>query len=84
LSEFLVEAVLLTLLGGLLGVAAGALISYGISLAANKFGFAWEFSVPVSGILLGLGVASGIGLVFGVFPERKAAKLDPIEALRYE
>lgn len=84
LSEFLVEAVLLTLLGGLLGVAAGALISYGISLAANKFGFAWEFSVPVSGILLGLGVASGIGLVFGVFPARKAAKLDPIEALRYE
>lgn len=84
LAEFLTEAVLVTVLGGLLGVAFGALISYAISLVAKAVGFAWAFSVPLSGILLGVGVAGGIGLIFGVFPARKAAKLDPIEALRYE
>lgn len=84
LSEFLIEAILLTLGGGLLGVGLGALISYGISIIAQSAGLAWEFSVPLSGIALGVGVAGGIGLLFGVFPARRAARLDPMEALRYE
>lgn len=84
LLEFLVEAILLTLAGGVLGILAGAGFAYVVSIAANAFGFPWAFAVPLSGILLGLGVAGGIGLVFGVFPARRASKLDPIEALRYE
>jgi putative ABC transport system permease protein len=84
LSEFLVEAVLLTIAGGILGIGFGALVSFVISKGATAYGLPWAFSVPLSGIALGMGVSGGIGLLFGVFPARRAAKLDPIEALRYE
>ncbi len=84
LKEFLYESLLLTLIGGVIGILAGALVSYIISLVATSQGFPWSFAVPLSGILLGLGVSGGIGLIFGVLPARAAAKLDPIEALRYE
>jgi ABC-type antimicrobial peptide transport system permease subunit len=84
LSEFLIEAILLTAAGGILGIALGAGVSYLISLVANGLGFEWEFSVPLYGIILGVGVSSAIGLVFGVFPARRAAKMDPMEALRHE
>lgn len=78
-AQFLAEAVTLTAVGGALGVAIGI----GIALAA---GAALEFpvSTPLWSVLLGLGVSSAVGLVFGMWPALKAAKLDPIEALRYE
>ncbi len=84
LAEFLIESILLTVFGGIMGVVFGAGISFGIAKIAQSFGFAWQFSVPISGILIGVGVAGIIGLVFGVFPARRAAKMDPMEALRYE
>lgn len=84
LSEFLIEAILLTVAGGILGVLLGAGISYLIALLANNFGFDWKFTVPFYGIALGVGVSSAIGLIFGVFPARRAAKMDPMEALRHE
>ncbi len=84
LQEFLFEAVLLTITGGILGIIIGGAISYLISVIAQHFGFAWKFIIPSSGIALGLGVAGGIGLVFGVFPARSASKMDPITALQHE
>ena len=84
LQEFLIEAVLLTMAGGLMGIALGALISFGIAQIAQGQGFAWKFTVPISGVLLSVGTASLIGLVFGVFPARKASLMDPIEALGHE
>ncbi len=84
LAEFLLEALLVTLLGGVIGIALGTLLSLLISVVAGALGFAWKFSVPLSGIALGLGVSGTIGLVFGVFPARRASRLDPIEALRHE
>jgi len=85
LLQFLVEAVLLTALGGIIGVFLGASISFLISLALSRFlAVNWIFTFPVMGALLGLGVAALIGLVFGIYPARQASKKSPIEALRYE
>jgi putative ABC transport system permease protein len=84
LYEFIVEAVLLTLLGGVLGVLFGIGLSFLIAKGAQSAGLEWQFIVPLSGVFIGVGVSGVIGLVFGVLPARNAAKLDPIEALRYE
>ncbi|MCX6797498.1 MAG: ABC transporter permease [Candidatus Doudnabacteria bacterium] len=84
LYEFLIEAVLITLLGGAVGVAGGAFLGWLVSLIAKASGLEWSFVVPTYAILLGLGVAGGIGLIFGVLPARSASKLDPVEAMRYE
>jgi putative ABC transport system permease protein len=84
LYEFLIEAILLTILGGILGIIVGVGLSYLVSKGAEAAGFAWKFTVPMSGIIAGIGVSGAIGLIFGVLPARNAAKLDPIEALRYE
>jgi putative ABC transport system permease protein len=85
LSQFLLEAVLLTGVGGLIGIALGGTLSFLVSLLLkNFFGLDWHFSLPISSVILGLTVSSGIGLIFGIYPARQAAKKSPIEALRYE
>ena len=85
LIQFLLEAVLLTLTGGILGIASGALLSFGASLIFGYFLKAsWGFLLPLNAIALGVGVSVMIGLIFGIYPARKAAWLSPIEALRYE
>lgn len=77
--QFLFEAVTLTLLGGVVGVAVGV----AISSAATSFGLL-QTSVSISSILLSFGVSAAIGVVFGWYPARRASALNPIEALRYE
>lgn len=84
LQEFLIEAVMLTMAGGVLGIILGAGISLLIAYVAQSQGFAWKFSVPISGIIISVGTATVIGLIFGVFPARKASQMDPIEALGHE
>jgi putative ABC transport system permease protein len=77
--QFLAEAVVLTVLGGLIGVILGMMISYGITLSGVL-----TTSVTTWSVLLSVGVASLIGLIFGYYPARRAANLNPIDALRYE
>ncbi len=77
--QFLTEAVALTFIGGLIGTALG----WSASFAITYFGIL-ETSVSVSSILLAFGVSAAIGIIFGYYPARRAAGLNPIDALRYE
>jgi putative ABC transport system permease protein len=79
LLQFLVEAIVLSLFGGLLGIGMG----YVLSAAAERF-LAWPTSIPVNAIGMAFGFAAATGVFFGFYPARKAAGLDPIEALRFE
>ena len=78
-SQFLAEAVMLTFLGGVIGVALGSLVAILVSQFA---GIATQ--VSMKSVLLAFGVSAGIGIIFGYYPARRAAKLNPIESLRYE
>lgn len=85
LSQFLIEAMVLTLSGGLIGITLGAFFSYLASVILSLvLGIPWEFVLSFSSIILAFGVAAGIGLIFGIYPARRAAELNPIEALRFE
>lgn len=82
--QFLVEAVAITFLGGIIGIILGVLISVLVAKVAQALGYNWDLVISVPSILLGCGVSVGIGLIFGIIPARRASKLDAIEALRYE
>jgi putative ABC transport system permease protein len=85
LMQFLAESTLLTATGGAIGVALGALFSFIISFGITKgAGLDWPFSFSFFAALLGITAASLIGLIFGLYPAKKAAAKNPIEALRYE
>jgi len=84
LQEFLIESVLVTLLGGLIGILFGSFLSWILTLIAISSGLAWTFVVPLYAIAIGFGVSGVIGIGFGVLPAVNAAKLDPIEALQHE
>jgi len=84
LYEFLIESILLTIIGGVIGVIVGALGAFIISKVAQSFGLDWDFIVPIWGIILSVSVSAIIGIIFGVFPARNASRLNPIEALNKE
>ncbi len=85
LLQFLLESIALTATGGIIGIALGVSLSFVVAFAINKlYGLAWGYNLPISAALLGIGVSAAIGLIFGLYPARQAAKKSPMEALRYE
>ena len=79
LVQFLVEAVVLSLMGGVLGLAIGLAL---INVLTKALG--WQMELPLGAVVAAIGTSGGIGVVFGFFPARRAARLDPIVALRNE
>ena len=83
-NQFLFEAVILTLSGGVIGIIFGIFISYVIALGARFAGYDWAFIISPIAIILAVVVSMITGIIFGLYPAIKAAKLDPIVSLRYE
>ncbi|MGD9347943.1 MAG: FtsX-like permease family protein, partial [Candidatus Aminicenantes bacterium] len=79
LSQFVAEAVFISLVGGIIGIGAGYGISKAVSLYAN-----WRTLISILSILISFSIAVSVGLIFGIYPAYVASKLNPIEALRYE
>jgi len=79
LTQFLMEAVVLSFLGGLIGLILGQLASYGFSVLGG-----WDFFIDPTTVFVALGFSALVGVVFGVWPARTAAKLQPVDALRFE
>jgi putative ABC transport system permease protein len=77
--QFLAEAVLVSVLGGVAGIIMGLVVGNGLAFAMDA-----DTVLPVKWMLLALGVSVAVGIISGWYPARKAAALDPIEALRYE
>lgn len=82
--QFLVEAVMLTFVGGVVGIVGGVIFSYIVAVIVSALGYYWELIISPLSLLLSVGVSAGIGLAFGIYPAYKAAKLNAIESLRYE
>jgi ABC-type antimicrobial peptide transport system permease subunit len=83
-NQFLVETVMITLIGGVLGILLGVFISTSVAHIAQSQGYRWDLVISPWSIFLGCAVSIAIGLIFGINPARRASKLNPIEALRYE
>lgn len=79
MAQFLTESIVLCLVGGAIGLAIGVSATFVVAKVA-----AWPVLINVEMILISLGASAGVGLIFGYFPARKAARLNPIDALRYE
>jgi len=86
LQQFLIESVLLTFAGGVIGILAGAgvvsLVYFVLTTFFSSFG--WVFAFPLSAVILGLAVSGIAGIAFGIYPARQAGRKNPIDALRYE
>lgn len=84
LSQFLIETLTLSIVGGAIGIAIGALFSGAVAVGANFLGYEWTYVVTFGSVALATGFSLLVGLTFGIYPAWKAAQLDPLTALRYE
>jgi ABC-type antimicrobial peptide transport system permease subunit len=77
--QFLTEALLMTLSGGIIGIVIGVIVSWGITAYAG-----WQTHISVTAVMLACTVSLAVGLGFGLYPAIRAARLEPVDAVRYE
>lgn len=82
--QFLIESILITIAGGIIGIIFGVIISFLISIGANYYGLDWQFIIPIKAFIISLGFSIFFGIAFGVYPAKKAAKMNPVTALKNE
>lgn len=82
--QFLIESMTITFFGGILGIIIGISVSYLAAIVINSLGYSWQFLVTWQSVVLATVVTIAIGLVFGMYPARKASRISPMEALRHE
>jgi putative ABC transport system permease protein len=84
MAQFLIESVFIALLGGVIGIIIGVTVSFLISAVAQFLQYNWPFIILWQSIVVAILVSGGIGVIFGLYPARKASRVSPMEALRYE
>jgi putative ABC transport system permease protein len=84
MTQFLIESAFITLTGGVVGIILGMLVALLAAVVIRTMGFSWQFLISPSSIIVATMVSVAIGVLFGIYPARKAARISPTEALRYE
>jgi len=82
--QFLFESMVISFVGGFIGFLVGLLVIWLAEVAAVQYGLDWKIIVTMQMVYISLGISIGIGFLFGIYPARKAARISPMEALRYE
>lgn len=84
LVQFIVESATVSLVGGIVGILLGIFIAFLTAVIIGAFGYNWQFLLSLNSIIVAVLISLGIGLIFGIYPARKASKISPMEALRYD
>jgi putative ABC transport system permease protein len=84
ITQFLIESATISSLGGIVGIILGILLAFIAAIIIQALGYHWPFIVSIPSIFVAFGVSALIGIIFGIYPARKASRISPMEALRYE
>ncbi len=84
LLQFLIESATISFIGGVIGIIFGIAVVFLVYLGINALGYNWQFLISLQSVIIAVSVSVLIGLIFGLYPARKASRISPMEALRYE